>query len=202
MGAHIDSWDLAQGTTDNGTGTCTVLEAARILAKSGVVPERTIRFVLFSGEEQGLHGSKEYCKRHKDEMPKTSMALVHDTGTGRVQGFYLSGRSAVKTIFEKELVSLKPLGLENLSIRSMNATDHAAFEQVGVPGFACIQDMSEYRLTHHTQTDTFDKANEGNLIQGVQIMAVTAMRVANLPELLPRERTTTPKKEPKAEPGK
>ena len=73
VGAHLDSWDLAQGTTDNGTGTCITLETARLIMRSGVKPKRTIRFVLFTGEEQGLYGSKAYCARHKDEMAKTSV---------------------------------------------------------------------------------------------------------------------------------
>jgi carboxypeptidase Q len=189
VGAHLDSWDLGQGTTDNGTGSCVVLETARLLAKSGVKPKRTIRFVLFTGEEEGLHGSKQYCIRHKDEMAKTSVALVHDTGTGKVLGFGLQGREAIKPIMDKELVSLKNVGgFNGCTLRSMGGTDHLSFEQVGVPGFACDQDMDEYRLTHHTQADTFDKAKEPNLIQGAQVMAVTAMRVANLPDLLPRDK--------------
>jgi Zn-dependent M28 family amino/carboxypeptidase len=189
VGAHLDSWDLAQGTTDNGTGSCVVLETARLIAKSGVKPKRTIRFVLFTGEEQGLHGSRQYVTRHKDEMPKTSAALVHDTGTGKVQGLGLQGREAIKPILDRELVSLKNVpGFNGVSLRSMGGTDHLSFEQVGVPGFACDQDMDEYRLTHHTQSDTFDKAKEPTLIQGAQVMAVTAMRIANLPDLLPRDR--------------
>jgi carboxypeptidase Q len=188
VGAHLDSWDLAQGTTDNGTGSCVVLEAARLLVRSGVKPKRTIRFVLFTGEEEGLHGSRQYVARHKDEMPKTSVALVHDTGTGKVLGFGLQGRAAIQPILEKELVSLKAVGFTGVTLRSLNGTDHQSFEAVGVPGFACAQDMDEYRLTHHTQADTFDKAKEPNLIQGAQVMAVTAMRVANLPNLLPRDR--------------
>src|SRR5262249_52330153 len=106
VGAHLDSWDLAQGTTDNGTGSCVVLEAARILATSGFRPKRTIRFVLFTGEEQGLHGSRKYVEQHKDEMPKTSMCLVHDTGTGKVTGIGLQGREVLKPILESEFVSL------------------------------------------------------------------------------------------------
>jgi carboxypeptidase Q len=187
VGAHLDSWDLAQGTTDNGTGSCVVLEAARIIAKSGVKPKRTIRFVLFSGEEQGLFGSKAYVKRHKDEMPKTSVALVHDTGTGKVLGFGLQGREVIKPIMDKQLDSLKGTGFNGVSLRNMGGTDHLSFEAAGVPGFACDQDMDEYRLTHHTQSDTFDKAKEPNLIQGAQVMSITAMRVANLPTLLPRD---------------
>ncbi len=189
VGAHLDSWDLAQGTTDNGTGSCIVLETARLLVRSGVKPKRTIRFVLFTGEEEGLHGSKQYVIRHKDEMAKTSVALVHDTGTGKVLGFGLQGRESIKPIMDRELVSLKNVaGFNGCTLRSLNGTDHQSFEAVGVPGFACAQDMDEYRLTHHTQSDTFDKAKEPNLIEGAQVMAVTAMRVANLPDLLPRDR--------------
>ncbi|HET6575854.1 MAG TPA: M28 family peptidase [Fimbriiglobus sp.] len=191
IGAHLDSWDLGQGTTDNGTGSCVILECARILgelARQGVRPKRTIRFVLYTGEEEGLHGSRQYVQRHKDEMPRTSLALVHDTGTGRVKGFALMGREAVRAVLEPELASLAEVGFEGLSLRFFGGSDHQSFEGSGVPGFACIQEPDEYRLTHHTQTDTFDKAKEPNLIQGAQVMAVTALRVANLPELLPRDR--------------
>ncbi len=198
IGAHLDSWDLGTGATDNGTGSCTVLEIARTLgslAKAGIRPKRTIRFVLFTGEEQGLFGSKQYVKRHKDEMAKTSMALVHDTGTGKVQGFGLQGRDAVKAILDPELESLKAVeGWKGLSLRGMGGTDHLSFEKEGVPGFACDQDIDEYRLTHHTQTDTFDHVKIPNLIQGAQVMAIAAFRVANLPDLLPRDKK---KEEPK-----
>ena len=129
VGAHLDSWDLAQGTTDNGTGSCVVLETARLIARSGVKPKRTIRFVLFTGEEQGLHGSRQYVARHKDEMPKTSVALVHDTGTGKVLGFGLQGREAIKPIMDRELVSLKNVGFSGVTLRSMGGTDHLSFEK-------------------------------------------------------------------------
>jgi carboxypeptidase Q len=192
VGAHLDSWDLAQGTTDNGTGSTVTLEVARAiakLAKEGSPPKRTIRFVLFTGEEQGLYGSKRYVERHKDEMPKTSVSLVHDTGTGKVVGFGLQGRAAVQKVLDGELDALKVLpGWLGLDLGNQGGTDHLSFEAVGVPGFACRQDIDEYRLTHHTQSDTFDKAKEPALIQGADAIAVTALRVANLPDLLPRER--------------
>jgi hypothetical protein len=188
LGAHLDSWDLGQGTTDNGTGSCVVLEAARVLARCGVKPKRTIRFVLFTGEEQGLHGSREYVKKHEAEMPRTSMALVHDTGTGKVIGLGLQGREVLKPTFDEATASLKGLGFKEVNTRSLGGTDHQSFERVGVPGFACRQDMSEYRFTHHSQSDTLDKAHEADLVQGAQVMAVLAMRVANLPELLPRDK--------------
>jgi hypothetical protein len=188
VGAHLDSWDLAQGTTDNGTGTCAVLDTARTLMHAGVHPKRTIRFCLFTGEEEGLHGSRAYVQAHKDELPKISLALVHDTGTGKVIGLGLQGRASVKPILERELVSLKPLGVADINLRGMGGSDHASFERAGVPGFAVQQDMSTYFLTHHSQSDTLDKAEEPNLIQGVQVLAVSAVRVANLPSLLPRDK--------------
>ncbi|HMP17855.1 MAG TPA: M20/M25/M40 family metallo-hydrolase, partial [Gemmatales bacterium] len=190
IGAHIDSWDLAQGTTDNGTGTTVVLESARTLgklAKEGIKPKRTIRFCLFSGEEQGLHGSRAYVEAHKNELEKTSMALVHDTGTGRVRALPLQGREAILDFMIKELPQLKELGVE-VTAGSQGGTDHLPFDGKGVPGFAFHQDPAEYYLTHHSQSDTLDKAREPDLIQGSQVMSTIAMRVANLPELLSRVR--------------
>jgi Zn-dependent M28 family amino/carboxypeptidase len=146
-----------------------------------------VRFVLYTGEEQGLYGSREYIKRHQSEMAKTSLALVHDTGTGKVEGWALMGRTGLKAVLDPELKALADTGFLGLDARFSGGSDHASFSAIGVPGFAAIQDSDEYKLTHHTQTDTFDKAKEPNLIQGAQVMAVTAMRVANLPNLLPRE---------------
>ena len=189
VGAHLDSWDLGTGTTDNGTGTSIVLETARILAKCGVVPKRTIRFVLFTGEEQGLHGSQKYVEQHKDELPKISAAIVHDIGTGKITGLPIGSREVLKPILEAELVSLKEMGVTEFSGRGIGGgSDHASFDRAGVPGFIFQQDMSEYRFTHHSQSDTFDKAHEPELIQGAQAMAVIAMRFANLDKLLPREK--------------
>jgi Zn-dependent M28 family amino/carboxypeptidase len=205
VGAHLDSWDLATGTMDNGTGTCVVLETARTLAalaKRGYRPKRTIRFVLFTGEEQGLHGSRQYVSRHRDEMDRTSLALVHDTGTGRVYGFGVHGQKEVKEALEPQLETLASLeGWRGLDLGGVNGSDHQSFHPAGVPGLACRQDIDEYRLTHHTQTDTFDHAKGPNLIQGAQVLAVTSTRVANMPELLPRmpKRKEPPKKESRKE---
>ncbi|MFM7114953.1 MAG: M20/M25/M40 family metallo-hydrolase, partial [Planctomycetota bacterium] len=198
---------LGQGATDNGTGTTVVLEAARVLgalAKKGIRPARTIRFVLFTGEEQGLFGSKEYVKRHKDEMARTSMALVHDTGTGRVTEIPLQGFDDAKPVLERELGILKELGVAVVQ-GTQGGTDHLSFAAEGVPGFAFHQDPAEYYLTHHTQSDTLDKARWPDLVQGAQVMTVTAMRVANLPELLPRKQSkpaSPPPAKPAAPPAK
>ena len=190
LGAHLDSWDLGTGTTDNGTGSMIVMEAARALQKSGLQPKRTILFVLFSGEEQGLNGSRAYVTAHKDELPKFSAALIHDVGTGRVISISLMRNYQDREIMDKVVAPLRPLGLLELSQRWMTGSDHASFEEAGVPGFFCIQDPAQYFETHHSQADTFDQAHEADLVEGAQVMAVWAYNVAQLPELLPRKPAT------------
>jgi carboxypeptidase Q len=200
LGAHLDSWDLGMGTTDNGTGSSVILETARTLgalAKLGLRPKRTIRFCLFTGEEQGLHGSTHYVKQHKSELEKTSCALVHDTGTGKVLNIQLMGRTVLEPILGPELAALKAIGFEGVATTSSGGTDHLPFEAAGVPGFPCRQDMDEYRFTHHTQSDTLDKAKPENLVQGAQVLAVAAYRIADLPALLPREKPAKKEKDAK-----
>jgi len=187
LGAHLDSWDLGTGSTDNGTGSVVVLEAARALEKSGLRPARTIRFILFTGEEQGLNGSRAYVAAHRDELPRISAALIHDTGTGRVISISLMRNYQLEETMTSVMAPLHSLGLLELSERFMGGSDHASFEEAGVPGFFCIQDPAEYFQTHHTQADTFDQAHEADLVEGAQVMAAVAYNIAQLPELLPRK---------------
>jgi hypothetical protein len=188
VGAHLDSWDLGQGTTDNGTGSAVVLEAARILARCGTPPRRTIRFVLFTGEEQGLHGSRAFVQKHKEEMARTSLCVAHDTGTGRVIGLGTGGRPEVQRVLEPELALLKELGVTDFTSRSLGGSDHQSFAAVGVPGLLLRQEPAEYRFTHHSQADTLDRARPADLMQGAQVLAIVAMRVANLEQMLPRDK--------------
>jgi carboxypeptidase Q len=188
VGAHLDSWDLGQGTLDNGCGTSVVLEAARILAKLPA-PKRTIRFVLFTGEEQGLHGSREYVQQHKDELPRISAALVHDTGTGKVIGLgWMSNREELAPILETELACLRDLGVKELCNRGFGGSDHVSFDRGGVPGCAFNQEIAGYRFGHHSQADTMEMVREDDLKQGAQVMATAALRLANMEKLLPRSK--------------
>jgi hypothetical protein len=190
LGAHLDSWDLGTGSTDNGTGSMAVLEAAKLIKSSGIAPKRTIRFVLFSGEEEGLVGSEMYVKAHKAEMPKVDVVFVHDTGTGRVKGAWLQNRAECKPMLEQQFAFLNDLGLltdtPNLLPGKMNGTDHASFDAVGVPAFAFNQEPIEYGLTHHSQSDTFDKARPDDLKQGACVLAILASNAALMPETYPR----------------
>ena len=186
IGGHLDSWDLGTGSTDNGTGSIAVLEAARALAKLSLKPKRTIRFVLFSGEEQGLYGSQEYVKAHKRELEKISAVLVHDTGTGRVLTLGLHDNYQDRELVDQVLAPLRDLKLLEPRMARSFGTDHLSFDEVGVPGFFCIQDRAEYNLTHHSQSDTFDKVWKDDLNQGAEVLAALAYNTANLPEMLPR----------------
>src|SRR5579859_3456034 len=186
LGAHLDSWDLGTGSTDNGTGSMVVLEAARALAKLKLKPKRTIRFVLFSGEEQGLYGSQEYVKMHKDELEKISGVLVHDTGTGRVLTLGLHDNYQDRELVDQVLAPVPELNLLEPRMARSFGTDHLSFDEVGVPGFFCIQERAEYNLTHHSQSDTFDKVWKDDVNQGAEVLAAWAYNTAQLPGMLPR----------------
>jgi carboxypeptidase Q len=187
LGAHIDSWDLASGSTDNGTGVVAILEVARALQKLKLTPKRTIRFVLFSGEEQGEAGSKLYVSEHKEELPKISAILVNDTGTGSIVtvGVHenyndIGPLQEILAPVSSQLRILEP------KLSRTFGSDYAPFNAAGVPGFSCIGDAPEYSETQHTQSDTFDKGSEPGLIQSAQLMAVWAFNTAQYPSLLPR----------------
>jgi carboxypeptidase Q len=194
IAGHIDSWDLGTGATDDGTGIMAVLEAARALKMVGVKPRRTIRFVMFSGEEQGLHGSRAYVKAHEKEMSKISAVLVHDMGTGRVKSIGLLGRYDLRETMDQVVEPFRDaVKLDELSLRGMaGGTDHASFLPHGVPAFAVIQDEAEYRKTHHTESDTFDKVYTDEINQGAKVLAAWAYNVAMLPEILPRNPKPAP----------
>jgi Zn-dependent M28 family amino/carboxypeptidase len=190
IAGHLDSWDLGTGATDNGTGSMAVLEAARALVKAGLKPKRTIRFVLFTGEEQGLNGSRAYVAAHKDEMSKISGVLVHDTGTGRVLTIGLMHNYAARETLDRALYPLakdKSIGLAEPSLRSEGGSDHVPFDDAGVPASWCIQEVANYEKDHHSQADTLDRVRWEDLAEGAQVLAVYAYNVAQLPEMLPRK---------------
>lgn len=187
LGAHLDSWDLATGATDDGTGVTAVMEAARALVKLGLRPKRTIRFVLFTGEEQGLHGSREYVESHKEELDKISAVLVHDSGTGRVETIALQGNPQAYEVVRQALAPFRQLiGLKELSLQTSRGSDHHSFNRSGVPGFYCSLERANYSQTHHSQADTFDKVVRDDVVNGAQVLAVFAYNVAQLDSLLPR----------------
>jgi hypothetical protein len=186
LGAHLDSWDLGTGVTDNGAGSMVVLDVARAIARSGLKPKRTIRFVLFSGEEQGLLGSRAYAERHAGAADSIQAVLVLDNGTGAITGQALQGRKDLEGVWKQLLAPVAWLDADSVREASKMGTDHLSFLPYGVPGFNFDQLRRGYNHTHHSQSDTYDKAVAGDLKQATAVMAVTAYELANLPELLPR----------------
>ncbi len=187
LGAHLDSWDLGTGTTDNGTGVTAVMEAFRALAAQKVKPKRTIRVVLFSGEEQGLYGSKAYVKAHAAELARHQAVLIEDSGTAPIKGWNLQGREDARALMAKATAEANDLGVRELNLETALDSDHAPFLPEGVPAFFARKDFDEYiKVTHHSQVDTFDHAKPEELIQNAQALAATAWGLANLDERLPQ----------------
>ena len=186
LGAHLDSWDLATGGTDNGAGAIAVLEAARIIKASGVPHKRTIRFVLFTGEEEGLYGSQAYAAAHKSELGKVQAVLVLDNGTGRITGMALQGRDELRDMWTSMFQPLR--GLDTLRVRSgrKTGTDHLSFLTYGVPAFNYDQLSRGYDFTHHSQVDDYSFIVPGDVAQAATVMAVNAWQLSQLDRLLPR----------------
>lgn len=202
VSGHFDSWDGpgSTGTCDNGTGSCTALEAARILNKVGAKPKRTIRFILWTGEEQGLFGSKGYVALHAAEMDKISAVLVDDGGTNYHGGYagIESQRAIFETAYAPVVAAFPDLPMIFRVSEQMprgGGSDHSSFNAVGVPGFFTIESgRADYNFVHHTQHDHLKYAIPEYLVQSSVCHAVVSYNLANLPTLLPRgaKPTTAP----------
>jgi len=181
VGGHQDSWDLGTGATDNGTGTVVAMEVLRAMAALKLQPKRTLRVVLFSGEEQGLLGSKAYVKAHAVELPNIQAVLIDDMGTGRIKGFPDMGIEAHRAPLAAAMVPANGLGALDIPASIMGGgTDHWPFHQAGVPAFAATQEALDYHThTHHSQVDTLDHVVKEDVIQGAQVMAAAAWGLLN-----------------------
>jgi Zn-dependent M28 family amino/carboxypeptidase len=197
LGGHLDSWQSATGATDNAAGCAVMLEAVRILKTLGVKPRRTIRLALWSGEEEGLLGSRNYVRNHLSdtvtrkanaEGEKVSVYFNLDNGTGKIRGVYLQGNENVKNIFEKWLQPFNDLGATTLTLQNTGGTDHLSFDAVGIPGFQFIQDPMEYGTrTHHTNMDSYDHLSADDLKQAATIVAAFVYNAAMRDEMIPRK---------------
>jgi Zn-dependent M28 family amino/carboxypeptidase len=202
IGAHLDSWHAATGATDNAAGSAVMMEAMRILKSIGFKPKRTIRMALWSAEEQGLYGSRNYVLKHfgdpktmvlTPEQAKVSAYYNLDNGTGKIRGVYLQGNEAIAPIFKSWLAPFADLGATTLTPRNTGGTDHLSFDAVGIPGFQFIQDGIEYNTrTHHTNMDTYDRLIEDDLKQAATIVASFVYHSAQRADLLPRKPLPTP----------
>jgi Zn-dependent M28 family amino/carboxypeptidase len=193
VGGHLDSWHSAPGATDNADGAAVVMEAARILTALGAKPRRTIRFALWSGEEEGLLGSKAYVAKHlagpanAAAREKFDVYFNIDPGTGPVYGFYLQGQTEVAPVFNAWLEPFKSIGARRNIPERIGNTDHLSFTALGLPGFNPIQDYTTYDVrTHHTNMDTFERVREDDLKQNAMIFASFAWQAAMRDAQIPR----------------
>jgi len=179
VGGHLDSWDLAEGSTDNGMGTTTTLGAAEAIMKSGAKPRRTIRFVLFTGEEQGLLGSLAYAKMHQAEMANHVAAVILDNGQGPVIGLNLGGRADLIPVTKDFVKNLAGFGDLTVDDKTVFGTDTGPFSIAGLPGINLDQDSPEYKYTHHSGVDTYDKVKPDILMRDTAVMALVAFWIAD-----------------------
>ncbi len=192
VGGHLDSWDGATGANDNATGVATTMEAARLLVAAGARPRRTIRFVLWTGEEQGLLGSVGYVEAHADELPKVSAVFVHDMGTNYLSGIGVTPEMMpqMQRVFapvQQLAPSTMPFVLRETEGLETGGSDHTPFIRAGVPGFFWDQDgESDYDYVHHTQHDTLEHVIEAYERHSAVVVALAAYQTANLPELIDR----------------
>jgi len=205
LGGHLDSWQTATGATDNAAGCSVMMEAVRILMATGLKPKRTIRIALWSGEEQGLHGSRNYVKNHfadvkdgkwdlKPEYEKVSAYYNLDNGTGRIRGIYLQENEMAGEIFKSWLQPFADSGAKTVTINNTGGTDHLAFDGVGIPGFQFIQDEVEYNTrTHHTNMDTYDHLVAADLKQASVIVASFVYNTAQRSDKIPRKKMPEPR---------
>jgi carboxypeptidase Q len=197
LGGHFDSWQAGTGATDNGAGSAVMLEAIRILKASGLKMRRTVRIGLWTGEEEGLLGSRAYVKAHfgdpetmklTPEHPKLDAYYNIDNGTGKIRGVYLQGNEAVAPIFSAWMEPFHSLGMTTLSIRNTGGTDHLAFNAVGLPGFQFIQDPMDYDTrTHHSNMDVYERVQEADMKQIAVIVASFVYMTANRADMIPRK---------------
>jgi carboxypeptidase Q len=215
LGAHLDSWHAGTGATDNAAGSAVAMEAVRILQALDVKPRRTIRIALWSGEEEGLLGSRAYVAEHfgtrggppdpserdlpsflrresgpvttKPDHARLSAYFNVDNGTGKIRGIYAERNAAVAPLFEAWLRPLHDLGATTVTLRHTGGTDHLSFDAVGLPAFQFIQDEADYETrTHHTNLDVYDRLQKTDLMQAAVVLATFVYDAATRPERMPR----------------
>jgi hypothetical protein len=231
VGGHLDSWIAGTGATDNGAGSLVAMEVMRILTALHVQPRRTIRIALWSGEEEGLFGSRGYVKEHFGSAPastspdqlalpefmrraagplelKPEQRLISgyfnlDNGSGKVRGVYLQGNAAIAPIFAQWIEPLKDLGVTTLTMQNTGGTDHLSFDAVGIPGFQFIQDPLDYETrTHHSNMDVYEELRAADLRQAATVEAIFVYNAAMRDQMLPRKPVPHPELRPQESPIK
>ncbi len=221
LGGHMDSWHSGTGATDNAAGVSVAMEVVRVLQALNLKPRRTIRIALWSGEEEGLLGSRAFVTQHfgrtpagmggggggrgpapadsstdtapKPEYEKFQAYFNLDNGTGKIRGIYLQGNEAARPIFRKWLQPFRDMGAATITISNTGGTDHQSFDGIGLPGFQFIQDEIEYETrTHHSNQDVYDRIQAEDMKQAATIMASFVYNAAMMDEKIPRKPAPAP----------
>jgi len=182
IGAHLDSWELGTGALDNGCNAALVIDALRAIKASGVKPRRSIRFILFSGEEEGLLGSRAYAKDHRAELDKAAGVIVYDGGTGKTTGFSIGGRKDLLDKTKQLAAPLAQFDATEITTTMEWGSDHFDFMLEGVPTFSAEQEEANYLENYHAISDTYDKVDFTQLKKHVAEAAALSVQLANLPE--------------------
>jgi carboxypeptidase Q len=182
LGAHLDSWELGTGALDNGCNAALVVDALRAIKASGLKPRRTIRFVLFSGEEEGLIGSHAYAVAHRRELDKAAGVVIYDSGTGKTTGFSIGGRKDILDTAKQLMAPLAQFDVKDVKLDMEWGTDHFDFMLEGVPTFVADQDEANYLENYHAISDTYDKVDFAQLKKHVAEAAALSFELADLPE--------------------
>ena len=182
LGAHLDSWELGTGALDNGCNAALVIDALRAIKASGLKPRRSMRFVLFSGEEEGLIGSRKYAEAHRHELDNAAGVVIFDSGTGKTTGFSTGGRKDVASSALPLVTPLGQFGADKLIPSAESGTDHFDFMLEGVPTFVADQDAANYLVNYHATSDTYDKVDFPQLKKHVAEAAVLSFALANVAE--------------------
>jgi hypothetical protein len=181
LGAHLDSWELGTGALDNGCNAALVVDALRAIKASSVKPRRTIRFILFSGEEQGLIGSRLYAYSHRAELDKAAGVIIYDSGTGKTTGFSIGGRKDIYYAAKDLIAPLAQFDVKELKTTMEWGTDHFDFMLEGVPTFVADQQEANYLENYHAVSDTYDKVDFPQLKKHVAEAAALSVELADLP---------------------
>ena len=202
IGGHFDSWHAGTGATDNGVGSAVMLEVMRVLKASGLNMKRTVRVGLWTGEEEGLLGSRAYVADHfggcdttagqwnlkQPEQGKFDVYFNIDNGSGKLRGVYLQGNEAARPIFQEWMKPFESMGMNTITIANTGGTDHQSYDAVGLPGFQFIQDPLEYDTrTHHSNMDLWDRVQAGDLRQMATIVSTFVYQAANRDGQFPRK---------------
>jgi carboxypeptidase Q len=190
LGAHLDSWDLGTGALDNGVNCALVVEVARAIA-AGARPKRTVKFVLFTGEENGLVGSRGYVAAHRTEMDRYGAVLIHDIGDGKILGYFTDGRPDLHPALSRVLAPVKGWGAAGLNDEAILGTDNFDFLLEGVPNLIANQETAKYLPDYHAESDTLDKVDMKQARRNAAIAAVAVSGIANAPARIGKRQSRT-----------